>query len=262
MILAFLMAAQALLTPTTAPGERVCVTLPLTGLYYLRATAWDAEGNQSALSNQVTKTFPGGNPVCWENPTANIDGTPLADLAQVTLYYDTVPITGGGTPPPPPTVVVGATCPTCAVLQTTLHIGLAGQAIQLTWQGVATAGEEFRRAIAEREFFQMVEDHEWKRAEAALKGMADSPDVGVLQSGLAAELAKEGQLDAALKIAGQLPLSLPARLEILRLAYEKHGSSLSPEALTELLAKHTDPEVIVSLIIGHVGGFRRVPAEG
>lgn len=141
MILAFLMAAQALLTPTTAPGERVCVTLPLTGLYYLRATAWDAEGNQSALSNQVTKTFPGGNPVCWENPTANIDGTPLADLAQVTLYYDTVPITGGGTPPPPPTVVVGATCPTCAVLQTTLHIGLTGQAIQLTWQGVATRHE-------------------------------------------------------------------------------------------------------------------------
>ena len=91
--------------------------------------------------------------------------------------------------------------------------------------------------------------------------MADSPDVSVLQSGLAAELAKEGQLDAALRIAGQLPPALPARVEILRLAYEKHGSSVSPEALMELLAKHSDPEVIVSLIIGHVGGFRRLPAE-
>jgi tetratricopeptide (TPR) repeat protein len=146
------------------------------------------------------------------------------------------------------------------VAEQLVSVGLAAEA-RVTWQGVAAAGEEFRRAIAEREFFQMVEDHEWKRAEAALKSMADSPDVGVLQSGLAAELAKEGELDAALKIVDQLPPTLPARLEILRLAYEKHGSSVSPGALMELLAKHTDPEVIVSLIVGHVGGFRRLPAE-
>ncbi|MCB1099236.1 MAG: hypothetical protein KDN22_26940 [Verrucomicrobiae bacterium] len=145
------------------------------------------------------------------------------------------------------------------VAEQLVSVGLSAEA-KKTWQGVADTGEEFRRAIAEREFFQWVEDHDWKKAEAALKAMADSPDISVLQSGLAAELAKEGQIEAALKTVERLPPSLSARLEIIRLAYEKQGSSLSRDALAAVLAKQTDPEIIVSLIIGHVGGFRRLPA--
>ena len=103
----------------------------------------------------------------------------------------------------------------------------------------------------------MVEAHKWDEATAALKQMSDSPDISVLQSGLATELAKEGQLERALLVAMQLPDALPARLEIIRLGYEKHGSTITRDALIRLLTQHSDPEVVVSLIIGHIGGFRR-----
>ena len=129
-----------------------------------------------------------------------------------------------------------------------------------TWKEVAGAGEEFRRAIQERQFFQLVESHEWDKATAALEEMADSPDIGVLQSGMATELAKQGELERAMALVGQLPKTLPARLEIVRLAYEKHGSSIPSDVVATLIQKHSDPEIIVSLIIGHVGGFRREPA--
>lgn len=147
------------------------------------------------------------------------------------------------------------------VAEQQLSAGLEGEA-KKTWKEVASAGEQFRRAIQEREFFQLVEAHEWDAAMAALAAMADSPDISVLQSGLATELAKEGQLERAIKLAGKLPDALPAKLEIVRLGYEKLGSTLDRKAIVAELKKHSDPEVIVSLIIGHVGGFRRVAEAG
>lgn len=42
---------------TTVPGDNVCVVLSLVdGDWYFRATALDADGNESALSNEVVKT--------------------------------------------------------------------------------------------------------------------------------------------------------------------------------------------------------------
>ena len=63
-----------------------------------------------------------------------------------------------------------------------------------TWKEVAAGGEVFRRAIMEREFFQMVESHNWDGAFKGLEAMQDSPDLAILRSGLATELAKEGEL--------------------------------------------------------------------
>ncbi|MGK0188889.1 MAG: hypothetical protein ACI9R3_004703 [Verrucomicrobiales bacterium] len=146
------------------------------------------------------------------------------------------------------------------VAEQQVSAGLAEDA-KKTWKEVANAGKEFQRAIQEREFFQLVEAHQWQQASNALTAMADSPDISVLQSGLATELAKEGQLAQAIDLATKLPDALPARLEIIRLGYEKLGSTLSKEAIDAELAKHEDPEIVVSLIIGHVGGFRRAVGD-
>lgn len=146
------------------------------------------------------------------------------------------------------------------VAEQQIAVGQASGA-RKTWKEVSKAGVEFRRAIQEREFFQLVEDHDWDAATAALAAMAGSPDIGVLQSGLATELAKQGQLQRALRLVEQISPSLPSRLEIIRLGYEKYGSTIPRDELAALLERHTDPEIIVSLIIGHVGGFRRQPAR-
>ena len=134
-------------------------------------------------------------------------------------------------------------------------VGLEDEA-RKTWNLVAAEGEDFKRAIQEREFFQMVESKKWDEASAALKAMSDSPDVVILQTGLAAELAKHGELQQAMKLVATLGES-PSRLEIVRLAYEKFGSQASVEQLRQLLANEKNPEIIISAVIGHVGGFRR-----
>jgi tetratricopeptide (TPR) repeat protein len=129
---------------------------------------------------------------------------------------------------------------------------------QKTWSKVAASQPEFKTAIKEREFFQLVEAKDWDKAMKSLDAMSDSPDIAVLQIGFAAELASKGELKRSLALAEKFPKSnATEKLEVTRLAYEKFGSTLSVEALKAELAKHEDPEVIVSLVIGQVGGFRR-----
>ena len=77
---------------TTESGAELCDPWEITGTYYFRMTATDADSNESALSNQVQKTDP--TELCWVNPTRNVDDTTLADLAYVTLYWSTQPIIG------------------------------------------------------------------------------------------------------------------------------------------------------------------------
>ena len=146
--------------PTTEPGANVCQELPLTGDYYVRATAWDADGNQSALSNEVLKTFPGANPVCWKNPTENIDGTPLTDLTKVTVYYSTESITGGQTdeqvPLPTPIQMTSTTLPEQRTVTLDLAYLPAGDlTLNMTVNDADVANEGFLRADAwEAELFR------------------------------------------------------------------------------------------------------------
>jgi hypothetical protein len=136
--------------PTTDPGAEVCQELPITGTYYIRATAWDAEGNQSALSNEVLKTFPDANPVCWQNPAENVDATPLTDLTQVTLYYSTEPITGGSTdqqaPLPTPIDLVGTVPEEQTVTIPIPYVPLGDLTLTMTVNDADIAGEGFIRS--------------------------------------------------------------------------------------------------------------------
>ena len=88
---------DTLQTPTNFPGDRVCAQLELPiGVYYLAATATNADGDQSQWSNQVRREV-----------ASNI---------------------------PNPPVLVAATCDGCTPTTTTLIVGLTGAAIRISWE--------------------------------------------------------------------------------------------------------------------------------
>jgi hypothetical protein len=73
--------------PTTIPGDDVCVDLGLAaGDWYVAATAEDADGNQSAYSNEILKTAAPGPSVPWMvEPPQQLN----AELVEVTALVGT-----------------------------------------------------------------------------------------------------------------------------------------------------------------------------
>ena len=136
---------------TTDAGAEQCMALSgLTGSWYFRATAWDAEGNQSVLSNEVLKTDP--TQVCWANPTENVDGSSLTDLTKVTIYYSSEPIVGGSTDqqvplPDTPIALVGTALPEERSVTLSLAYVPAGDLrLSLTVNDADVGNEGFLRA--------------------------------------------------------------------------------------------------------------------
>ena len=136
----FLAGLSARSVDTTVPGATVCEPLTEVGQYWVRATATDTDVNQSGLSTEIVKTLPGD--VCWENPSQNIDNSPLTDLAFVTLLYSTSPIVAGGTGPNSVTIRPNSvSCPGCDNLAANLLVGETGKEVAVAWDALPGADE-------------------------------------------------------------------------------------------------------------------------
>lgn len=121
--------------PTTDPGAELCAPFAGPDNSFVRMTATNEASEQSSLSN--TATIDNGQDLCWRNPTDNVDGSVLDDLAFVTYYYASTPFDEDdfGNPPPdtPSLDSVTAVQDGTAVVATNLLIGVTGEPVDITW---------------------------------------------------------------------------------------------------------------------------------
>lgn len=124
-------------TATSDPGAQVCAPFADSSRF-VRAVAVDTDGNSSALSNEVFKDV--WSQVCWQNPTQNVDGTPLTDLASVTFFYSSSNITEDDfTDPDPVGILTDVSGVDSEKQSVTLLIGETGKPVTLQWD---IAGEK------------------------------------------------------------------------------------------------------------------------